>query len=82
MFNQLPLSVKFTIAIVYDVLDFLSVPVLGSLYDAAGIPLGIMLWGPAGLINLWEFVDVTDQVDKFVPTMTLAGILNHYGKVG
>ena len=82
MLIQLPLPVKFIIAIAYDLLDFFSVPILGSLYDAVGIPLGVLLWGPYGLVNVMELFDPTDQLDKFVPTMTLAGILQHYGKVG
>jgi len=78
----LPLPVKFGIAIIYDLADLMSVPFLGSLYDAVGIPLGVLLWGPVGLLNAWEIVDPTDQIDKFVPTMTLAGIVHHFGKVG
>lgn len=82
MLYGLPLWIKFGIAIIYDLADLMSVPFLGSLYDAVGIPLGVLLWGPVGLVNTWELVDPTDQVDKFIPTMTLAGIIHHYGKVG
>ncbi|UPT62350.1 MAG: hypothetical protein M0D54_18600 [Hyphomonadaceae bacterium JAD_PAG50586_4] len=32
------------------------------------------LWGPAGLANLWELFDVTDQVDSFIPTATLIAL--------
>ena len=78
----LPLWIKFLIAAVYDLGDLLSVPFLGTLYDAVGIPLGVLLWGPVGLMNAWEIVDPTDQVDKFVPTMVIAGFVHHYGKVG
>lgn len=82
MLYGLPVPLKFLIAIIYDLTDLMSVPFLGTLYDAVGIPLGVLLWGPVGLVNTWEIVDPTDQIDKFVPTMTLAGILQYYGKVG
>lgn len=82
MLYGLPLWVKFGIAIIYDLADLMSVPFLGSLYDAVGIPLGVLLWGPVGMMNAWEILDPTDQIDKFAPTMTIAGIVHHFGKVG
>lgn len=77
MLQGLPLIVKFLIAAIYDFLDLFSIPGIGSLYDIIGIPLGVALWGPMGFIQVWEVVDITDQFDKFVPTMVLAGILTY-----
>lgn len=79
MLYGLPLWIKFTIAGIYDLMDLMSVPFLGSLFDGVGILLGVALWGPVGLVNTWELIDPTDQFDKFVPTMVLSGILHHYG---
>lgn len=72
----LPLWQKFAISIVYDVVDFFSVPVFGTMYDVVGIPLGLALWGPIGLINTWEVFDPLDATDRFVPTMTIAGLMS------
>ena len=78
MLQGLPLIVKFAIAAIYDFLDLFSIPGIGSLYDIIGIPLGAALWGPMGLIQVWEVIDITDQFDKFIPTMVLAGIITYY----
>ena len=75
----LPLWMKFAIAITYDVVDFFSLPGLGQLYDIVGIPLGYAMWGPIGLANAWEVVDPLDVTDRFIPTMTITGILSLTG---
>lgn len=75
----LPRWQKFTIAGTYDVLDLFSVPGLGSFYDFIGIPLGYALWGPVGLANAWELMDPTDAVDRFFPTMVIAGLAHEFG---
>lgn len=75
--SSLPTWMKFAIAIIYDVVDLFSVPGLGTLYDIIGIPLGFALWGPIGLANAWEIVDPVEATDRFIPTMTLAGIAVH-----
>ena len=75
--SSLPTLLKFVIAATYDIVDLFSIPGLGTLYDVIGIPLGFALWGPIGLANAWEIVDPVDAVDRFVPTMTLAGIAVH-----
>ena len=75
----LSMPVRFIIAIVYDIVDFLSIPVLGTAYDLIGVPLGVYLWGPVGLMNAWELVEPTDQIDKFIPTMVIAGLVAEFG---
>lgn len=75
----IPIWLKFAISITYDVVDIFSVPVLGSLYDIIGVPLGVALWGPWGFAQIWEVLDPTDVVDRFVPTMTIAGLIVYYG---
>ena len=42
--------------------------------EGVGTIVLVGLWGPAGLVNLWELVDFTDQADSFVPTATLVAI--------
>jgi len=73
---------KFAIAIAYDAIDFFSIPVLGQIYDVIGIPLGYILWGPLGLTNAWELLDPVDTIDRFVPTMTLAGVVVYLKEKG
>jgi len=71
--------VKFSIALAYDFIDFISIPGIGTIYDLIGVPLGVYLWGPVGLMNAWELVEPTDQVDKFIPTMVIAGLVAEFG---
>lgn len=75
----LPLWEKFAISIVYDVVDLISIPGFGQLYDVIGVPLGYALWGPIGIANAWEIFDPLDVTDRFVPTMTITGILSLAG---
>lgn len=75
----LPTWVKFVIAILYDMVDFLIPPGIGSIYDIIGIPLGYAMWGPLGLVNAWELLEPTDVLDSFVPTMTIAGLVVTFG---
>lgn len=74
VFMNLPLPVKFAIAIGYDLGDLVSIPGFGTAYDIAGIPLGYALWGPVGLANAWEVLDPLDVTDRVIPTMTMTGL--------
>lgn len=75
--KQLPLWVRFTISVIFDTIDcFIGrIPVLGTVFDIAGVGLGIWLWGPIGAAQIWEIVDISDQADGFVPTLTIAGLI-------
>ena len=33
------------------------------------------MFGWKGLFQLWEMIDVTDQIDGFVPTLTLLALM-------
>ncbi len=63
-------------SIVIDVADFTlgRIPVFGSVTEGVGTIVLVALWGPAGLVNLWELVDFTEQADAFVPTATLIAL--------
>lgn len=69
-------AAKLAIAVLLDVLDFTLGRVLGAgtLIDIVFAGIAFALWGPVGLLALWEAIDVTDQVDGFVPTMTLIAL--------
>ena len=72
---------KLVIAVLLDVLDFSLGRVLGmgTVLDIVFAGIAFILWGPVGLIALLEVLDPTDQVDGFVPTMTLIA-LSQMGK--
>lgn len=67
---------RLALSIVIDVADFTlgRIPVFGTLADGIGTAVLFALWGPAGLVNAWELIDITDQVDGFVPTATLIAL--------
>ena len=67
---------RLALSIVIDIADgiFGRLPVFGTVTDGIGTVVLWALWGPAGLINAWELVDITDQVDGFIPTATLIGL--------
>lgn len=79
---NIPVPIKFLIAVIFDVLDLLSVPILGTMFDGVGIIVGVMLWGPVGFWSAWEILEPTDQIDKFIPTLTLIGLYTHFGGKG
>ncbi len=75
--NGLPVVVKLIISVIWDLLDLTvgRIPGFGTLFDVVGMILSLILWGPVGIIAVWEVLDVTDQVDAEIPTLTLEGIL-------
>lgn len=67
---------RLAFSVLIDVLDFTlgRVPIFGTVTDGVGTVVLWALWGPAGLINLWEVADFTDFFDGFIPTATLIGL--------
>lgn len=67
---------RLALSILIDIADFTlgRIPIFGTVTDGVGTIVLFALWGPAGLVNAWELVDVTDQVDGFIPTATLIGL--------
>lgn len=72
---------KLAIAVLLDILDFTFGRLLGAgtVIDIIFAGIAFVLWGPVGLLALWEAIDVTDQGDAFIPTMTLIA-LSQMGK--
>lgn len=68
------LRLAFSVAI--DLVDFTlgRIPVFGTVNEGVGTAVLFLMWGPAGLANLWELADVSEQVDGFVPTATLIAL--------
>lgn len=71
-----PGTIKLIIAILLDIADFIigRIPGWGTAFDFVLALIGYLMFGPKGLIQLWEVVDLTDQADGFVPTLTLIAL--------
>lgn len=84
MLEWMPTWLKFTISAFWDILDLTigRIPIFGSFFDIAGGLLAIALWGVEGIIVFWEMLDVTDQLDSFIPTVTAIGVLSWYRNKG
>ncbi|MSR86452.1 hypothetical protein EXS74_03600 [Candidatus Woesearchaeota archaeon] len=69
---------KLLISIAFDITDFFigRIPVFGTVFDLLGGFLGLWLWGLPGGLQFLEILDITDQLDGFIPTVTLAGIVS------
>ena len=66
------------ISLSFDTADFFigRIPVFGTVFDLLGGFLGLWLWGIPGSLQFLEILDLTDQIDGFIPTLTMAGILS------
>jgi hypothetical protein len=68
--------IRLALSFAIDLADFTvgRVPVLGTVQEGLGTAILLLLWGPSGLVYLWELADWTDQLDGFIPTATLIGL--------
>ena len=71
-------TMKFIISIVFDLIDLTlgRIPAFGTVFDVIGGLLGIWLWGTPGALQFLEILDFTDQIDGFIPTLTIAGLIS------
>lgn len=71
---------RMAISVTWDALDFTigRVPVFGTVFDAIGGFLGLYLWGGIGGVGFVEILDFSDQLDGFVPILTLTGLYRMY----
>jgi hypothetical protein len=67
---------RLAFSVIIDVFDLTlgRVPIFGSVTEGVGTVVLLAMWGPAGLVNLWELADFTDQADSFIPTATLIAL--------
>lgn len=77
-FQGLPIPVwmKFTFCVAFDLFDmtFGRALVGVSIFtDLANALVMFLLWGPLGLLASWEAVEITEQIDGFIPTNTIVG---------
>lgn len=69
--------IRLALSVAIDALDFTlgRIPILGSVGEGLGAGFMFALWGPGGLAYAWELVDVTDQLDGFIPTATIIALI-------
>lgn len=69
-------KIKLVIAVILDVADFVIGRVIGfgTLFDAVLTAAGVAMFGWKGFLQAFEMVDVTDQIDGFIPTLTLLAL--------
>lgn len=78
----MPWGMKLAICILYDFLDMtigrllFVVPFLGEIVGAA---LCCLMFGKQGLLCGWEALDMTEQIDGFIPTATIIALANRPG---
>lgn len=67
---------RLAFSVLIDVFDFTlgRIPIFGSVTEGVGTVVLYCMWGPAGLVNLLELFDFTEQADAFIPTATLVAI--------
>lgn len=65
------------ISLAFDILDSMKLPILaGPLSGIIGTALAINLWGNNGALASWEILELSDTLDRFIPSVTLTGILS------
>jgi hypothetical protein len=67
---------RLALSVVIDLFDLTlgRIPIFGTVTEGVSTVVLLALWGPAGLLNLWELLDITDQADSFIPTATLIAL--------
>jgi hypothetical protein len=68
--------IRLAFSIVIDLFDFTlgRIPLFGSVTEGVGTIVLTAMWGPAGLLNILELLDFTEQLDAFIPTATLVAL--------
>lgn len=69
--------IRLAISILIDILNATvgHIPfVIGEAQDGISAGALFVLWGPVGLISLWELGDPTEIIDGLIPTATLIAL--------
>ena len=68
--------VRLALSVMVDLLDFTVGRALFAIpwEEGAGAALATVLWGPVGIAYLFELIDLTEQIDAFIPMTTLIGL--------
>jgi hypothetical protein len=68
--------IRLAFSVVIDLFDLTlgRIPIFGTVTEGVGTVVLFAMWGPAGLVNLLEMFDITEQADSFIPTATLVAL--------
>jgi len=58
-----------------------SIPVVDTFIDVLGIVIAYSFYGAEGLLVSWELIEITGQIDRFVPSLTIVGIADLFREV-
>ncbi len=69
-------NAKLLLAMALDLFDFTLGRVMGfgTVTDFVFTAIAVAMFGWKGLFQLWETVEISDQFDGFVPTLTLLAL--------
>lgn len=73
-----PTWLKFGLCAAFDLWDFTlghAMIGVGTITDLLSAAFLVFLWGPVGLLALWEALDVSEQIDGFVPSDLIVAVL-------
>jgi hypothetical protein len=67
---------RLAFSVIIDIFDFTlgRVPLFGTVTDGVGTAVMFAMWGPIGLVNILEMIDVTEVFDGFIPTSTMVAL--------
>lgn len=67
---------RLAFSVVIDLFDFTlgRIPGFGTVTDGVGTAVMFAMWGPIGLLNILEVIDVTEVFDGFIPTSTMVAL--------
>jgi hypothetical protein len=67
---------RLAFSVVIDLFDFTlgRIPGFGTVTDGVGTAVMFAMWGPIGLLNILEMIDITEVFDGFIPTSTLVAL--------
>ena len=70
--NTTPLwRLKFAICIIYDFIDMTAGRLIPFAGEVVGVALCCFMFGKNGLFYGLEAIDITEQIDGFIPTATI-----------
>ena len=70
--NTTPLwRLKFAICVIYDLIDMTAGRLMPFVGEVVGVALCCAMFGKNGLFYGLEVIDITEQIDGFIPTATI-----------
>lgn len=69
-------QIKLVIAVAIDIADFFigRIPGFGTAFEVLTTAIAFAMFGWKGLAYGWEVLDLTEQIDGFVPTLSIIAL--------